>query len=207
MRDVVAKLRNISLAGRKPRISPISVTLPRTLLHCWIAWHSCILTKWVYICISYFTEWSIPVESRCLCKFNYGVHFLVWFSFQKYFLDAKYILFSFLLPLQLLLYYGPKYSVRMPHKANKSQAICNLYQPLQRRHNKKYRDGVSNHQPHDFYSTVYSGTDQIKHQSSASLAFVRGIHRWIPRTNGQLRRNCFHSMTSPCLICHPCCIC
>ena len=28
------------------------------------------------------------------------------------------------------------------------------------------------------YSTVYSGTDQRKHQSSASLAFVRGIHRW-----------------------------
>ena len=27
------------------------------------------------------------------------------------------------------------------------------------------------------YSTVYSGTDQTKHQSSASLAFVRGIHR------------------------------
>ena len=28
------------------------------------------------------------------------------------------------------------------------------------------------------YSTVYSGTDQRKHQSSASLAFVRGIHQW-----------------------------
>ena len=28
------------------------------------------------------------------------------------------------------------------------------------------------------YSTVYAGTDQRKHQSSASLAFVRGIHRW-----------------------------
>ena len=27
------------------------------------------------------------------------------------------------------------------------------------------------------YSTVYSGTDQIKHQSSASLVFMRGIHR------------------------------
>ena len=27
------------------------------------------------------------------------------------------------------------------------------------------------------YSTVYSGLDQRKHQSSASLAFVRGIHR------------------------------
>ena len=28
------------------------------------------------------------------------------------------------------------------------------------------------------YSTVHLGTDQRKHQSSASLAFVRGIHRW-----------------------------
>ena len=38
------------------------------------------------------------------------------------------------------------------------------------RHNR--RDGVSNHQ-----SSVYSGADQRKHRSSASLAFVRGIHR------------------------------
>ena len=29
------------------------------------------------------------------------------------------------------------------------------------------------------YSTVYSGADQRKHQSSASLAFVREIHRWL----------------------------
>ena len=28
------------------------------------------------------------------------------------------------------------------------------------------------------YSIVYSGADKRKHQSSASLAFVRGIHRW-----------------------------
>ena len=28
------------------------------------------------------------------------------------------------------------------------------------------------------YSTVYSGADQRKHQSSASLAIVQGIHRW-----------------------------
>ena len=32
------------------------------------------------------------------------------------------------------------------------------------------------------YSAVFSGADQRKHQSSASLAFV---DRWIPRTNGQ----------------------
>ena len=50
------------------------------------------------------------------------------------------------------------------------------------------------------YKTVYSDADQSKHQSSASLAFVWGIHRdrWIPRTKGQLRGKCFHLMTSSC---------
>ena len=50
------------------------------------------------------------------------------------------------------------------------------------------------------YSTVYSDADQSKHQSSASLAFVWGIHRdrWIPRTKGQLRGKCFYLMTSSC---------
>ena len=28
------------------------------------------------------------------------------------------------------------------------------------------------------FSTVYSDTDEEKHQSYASLSFVRGIHRW-----------------------------
>ena len=48
------------------------------------------------------------------------------------------------------------------------------------------------------YSIVYSDSDQRKHQSSTSLAFVWGIHRdrWIPRTKGQLRGKCFHLMTS-----------
>ena len=40
------------------------------------------------------------------------------------------------------------------------------------------------------YSTLYSDADQRNHQSSASLAFVRGIHR------DQLRGKCFHFMTS-----------
>ena len=36
------------------------------------------------------------------------------------------------------------------------------------------------------YSTVYSGADQRKHQSSTSLAFVKEFtgHRWIPLTKG-----------------------
>ena len=48
------------------------------------------------------------------------------------------------------------------------------------------------------YSTVNSDADERKHQSSASLAFLWGIHwdRWIPRTKGQLRGKCFHLMTS-----------
>ena len=48
------------------------------------------------------------------------------------------------------------------------------------------------------YSIVYSDADQRKHQSSASLAFVWGIHRGPvnSRTKGQWRGKCFHLMTS-----------
>ena len=61
-------------------------------------------------------------------------------------------------------------------------AVMNIILPIQAwrpslrwRHNG--RDCVSNHRPHNFYSTVYSDADQSKHQSSASLAFVWGIHQ------------------------------
>ena len=49
------------------------------------------------------------------------------------------------------------------------------------------------------YSTVCSGADQRKHQSSASLAFVRGIHRWpaISPHKGPVTRKMFpYLMTS-----------
>ena len=39
------------------------------------------------------------------------------------------------------------------------------------------------------YSTVYSGADQRKHQSSASQAFVSGIHRLIPRKRASNAEN------------------
>ena len=48
------------------------------------------------------------------------------------------------------------------------------------------------------YPTVYSDADQRKHQSSASLAFVRGIHRWpvnSPHKVAVMRKS-FHLMTS-----------
>ena len=48
------------------------------------------------------------------------------------------------------------------------------------------------------YSIVYSDADQRKHQSCASLAFVRRIHRW-PVNSPHKRpvtRKCLHLMTS-----------
>ena len=48
------------------------------------------------------------------------------------------------------------------------------------------------------YSIVYSDADQRKHQSSASLAFVRGIHRGPVNSPHKwpVMRKCFHLMTS-----------
>ena len=48
------------------------------------------------------------------------------------------------------------------------------------------------------YSSLYSGADQRKHRSSASLDFVRGIHRWPVNSphKGPVTRKCFHLMTS-----------
>ena len=47
-------------------------------------------------------------------------------------------------------------------------------------------------------SIVYSVVHQRKHQSFASLAFVRGIHRWPMESphKGQWRQKRFHLMTS-----------
>ena len=47
---------------------------------------------------------------------------------------------------------------------------------LQWRHNEC--DGVSNHMPHDCLLNHLINADQRTHQSSWSLAFVRGIHWW-----------------------------
>ena len=50
------------------------------------------------------------------------------------------------------------------------------------------------------YSTVCSGADQRKYQSSAPMTCVRGLHRWpvnLPH-KGPVTRKCFHLMTSSC---------
>ena len=54
--------------------------------------------------------------------------------------------------------------------------LCSTRLTLRWRHNE--HDGVLNHQLTIVYSIAYSDADQRKHQSSATLAFVWGIHRW-----------------------------
>ena len=80
-------------------------------------------------------------------------------------------------------------------------ATCVIVWPrsLQWRHND--HDSVSNHQPQGCLLNRLFRRRSKNHQSSASLAFVWGIHRdrWIPRTKGQLRGKCFHLMTSSCI--------
>ena len=52
------------------------------------------------------------------------------------------------------------------------------------------------------YSTVYSDADQRNHQSSASLAFVRGIHRGPVNSPHKwpVTLKCFHLMMSSCFV-------
>ena len=45
------------------------------------------------------------------------------------------------------------------------------------------------------HSTVYSGADQRKHQSSTSLAFVREIHRWLVNSLNECPVTCNMFMT------------
>ena len=68
---------------------------------------------------------------------------------------------------------GIKPTSNDPHQSKARNVCISLWW----RHNG--RDSVSNHQPHDCVLNLYSDADQRKHQSSASLAFVRGIH-WRP---------------------------
>ena len=54
------------------------------------------------------------------------------------------------------------------------------------------------------YSSVCSHANQRKHQSSASLAFVRGIHRWPVNSPHKVQwcRKCFHLMMSSYAVCN-----
>ena len=67
---------------------------------------------------------------------------------------------------------------------------------LQWRYNE--RDGVQITDVSIVFSTVCPGADQRKHQSSTSLAFVRGNHQWLVDSphKGPITWKIFHMMSS-----------
>ena len=77
-------------------------------------------------------------------------------------------------PYRFMGYIYPESSLQM--RCPSVVFITNAFFSLQWRYNGG--NSVSNHQLHDCSLDPYSGADQRKHQTSASLAFARGIHRW-----------------------------
>ena len=75
---------------------------------------------------------------------------------------------------------------------------CELWHPdvLQWRHDESEASQITTLTI--VYSIVYSGADKGKHQSSSSLAFVWGIHRWPVNSphKGTVTRKCLNLMTS-----------
>ena len=74
---------------------------------------------------------------------------------------------------------SPEYSLwlHLYSETNQQRKFNNeLLTSLQWHHNE--HDGVSNHQSHDCLLNRLFRRRSKKHQSSASVAFVRGIHRW-----------------------------
>ena len=81
------------------------------------------------------------------------------------------------------------WKVNMSTQTSKGQR--NHGHTLQWRHNEC--NGVSNHQRHDCLLGRFFRHRSRKHQSSASLTFVRIIHRWPVNSlhKGLVTRNCF----------------
>ena len=107
---------------------------------------------------------------------------LDWPSLSLWFLRGTLINYSMMSWIWIILYAAGKLGCKFTSFTNELLVIvigCILpcfQKSLQWRYNE--RDGVSNHRRPDCYSTVWSGAEQKKTSSSASLAFVRGIHRW-----------------------------
>ena len=116
-------------------------------------WKSALLTNWYQIKVIDHTNVKIGI---LMGRVFFTNQLVIQMSFTFHAVQLQLLLFIF--KKQLFLFWG-------------------LFAPLRWRHHE--RDGVSNHQRPKVCTTVCTGSDQSKHQSSASLAFVRGIHRWL----------------------------
>ena len=115
---------------------------------------------------------------------------LIWEYFTGYTAHSK----SFNPQNSLLLEHSSVYLKTTHSRCNKKFCFPQkqfITCTLQWRHNE--RDGVSNHQPHDCLLNCSFRRRSKKHQSSTSLAFVRGIHQWPvnSRTKRPLTREMF----------------
>ena len=115
-------------------------------------------------------------------KFSEILIEIVTFSFKKMQLKMSYgkrrpfcLGLNVLIWLSMILY-GVLWIRWRQYLATLQVMISKCIKPLKWCHNE--RDGVSITGVSIAYSTVCSGANQRKHQSSASLAFARGIHLW-----------------------------
>ena len=82
---------------------------------------------------------------------------------------------------------------RVNNAFNKKDIWWHLMYTLRWRQNG--RDSISNHQPHDcLLNRLFRR--RPKKTSKLRVTGLCARDRWIPRTNGQWRRKCFHLMTS-----------
>ena len=140
-------------------------------------------------------------DGYMLVMFLIGKYLIyTWFCFDSFCLDGNFLSF-------IIIWYGLYTLILQDHITSTASGVTQVYRPIQNTTKvwaMHYIDVIMTTMASQItsltvvYSTVYSDADQRKHQSSASLAFVWGIHRdwWIPRTKGQLRGKCFHFMTS-----------
>ena len=103
--------------------------------------------------IPYFA--TVEIDAKQRSHSPYTVHHSTSFTFLAIFLQDKIYMYMGLIPKAIKLYHCLRNCSDVTMDAMASQ-ITSLTV---------------------VYSTVYSGADK-KNQSSASLAFVRGIHRW-----------------------------
>ena len=82
------------------------------------------------------------------------------------------------------------------------EAYANSHAANHYNDNYNEHDGLSNHQTHVCLRNRLFRRRWNKYQSTASLAFVRGIYRWPMNSplKGPVTRKCFHLMTSSCTI-------
>ena len=110
-----------------------------------------------YLANTQFYKHVIIASKRC---FNVIITCLLRFVFSGYHDTPRH---------------GNVFPVTDPFVTGIDWALVDSSNTLHWRHNGQ--DSVSNQQPRDCLLNRYSDADQRKHQSSASLAFVRGIHR------------------------------